>query len=60
MVHPDLGRLRFDHEELLLAYDADEQRLVTWLPADDATATAIAGTADAGVPTSPAQLRVIG
>lgn len=60
MVHPDLGRLRFDIEELLLPDDVDDQRLVTWLPADDATATAIAGTADATMPTSPAQLRVIG
>ena len=58
--HPDLGRLRFDYEELLLPDDVDEQRLVTWLPADDSTAAAIAGTADANVPTSPAQLRVIG
>ena len=60
IVHPDLGRLRLDYEELLLPDDVDEQRLVTWLPADDATAMAFAHTADADVPTSPAQLRVIG
>jgi hypothetical protein len=39
---------------LLLPGD-DEQRLVTWLPADDITARA---TAEA-VPSRPAQLRVI-
>ena len=60
IMHPDLGPLRFDYEELLLPDDVDEQRLVTWLPADDATAAAIAGTVHANVPTSPAQLRVIG
>lgn len=58
--HPDLGGLRFAYEELLLPDDVDEQRLVTWLPADDATSTAIAVTADGNVPTSPAQLRVVG
>ena len=40
IVHPNLGRLRLDYEVLLLPDDADEQRLVTWLPADDATAAA--------------------
>ena len=59
-MHPDLGRLRLDYEVLLLPDDVDEQRLVTWLPADDATAIALARTGDAAVPTSPAQLRVIG
>jgi transcriptional regulator with XRE-family HTH domain len=60
LVHPDLGRLRLNYEVLLLADVVDEQRLVTWLPADDATAAALAGAADSAVPTSPAQLRVIG
>ena len=60
LVHPDLGRLRLNYEVLLLADDVDEQRLVTWLPADDATAAALGRTADTAVPTSPAQLRVIG
>ena len=60
IVHPDLGRLRLDYEVLLLADDVDEQRLITWLPADDATAVAFARTGDTAVPTSPAQLRVIG
>jgi transcriptional regulator with XRE-family HTH domain len=60
IVHPDRGRLRLDYEVLLLPDDVDGQRLITWLPADDATATALSRTRDAGVPTSPAQLRVIG
>jgi hypothetical protein len=60
IVHPDLGRLRFNYEVLLLADDVDEQRLITWLPADDSTATALAGVGDAAAPSSPAQLRVIG
>jgi transcriptional regulator with XRE-family HTH domain len=58
IAHPDLGRLHLDYEVLLLPDDVDAQRLITWLPADDATAAALAG--DAAVPTSPAQLRVIG
>lgn len=57
LMHPDIGRLRLNYEVLLLPDDLNEQRLITWLPADDATARAIADTA---VPTSPAQLRVIG
>ena len=60
IVHPDLGRLRLNYEVLLLPDDVDEQRLITWLPADDATATALARTGDTAAPTSPAQLRVIG
>jgi transcriptional regulator with XRE-family HTH domain len=60
IVHPDLDRLRLDYEVLLLPDDVDEQRLITWLPADDATALALARTGDTAVPTSPAQLRVIG
>jgi len=31
-----LGRLHLNYEVLLLADDVDEQRLVTWLSADDA------------------------
>jgi hypothetical protein len=60
IVHPDMGRLRLNYEVLLLADDIDEQRLITWLPADDATAAALAGAGDNAVPSSPAQLRVIG
>jgi transcriptional regulator with XRE-family HTH domain len=60
IAHPDMGRLRLNYEVLLLADDIDEQRLITWLPADDATAAALAGAGDNPVPSSPAQLRVIG
>ena len=60
IVHPVSGRLRLDYEVLILPDDVDEQRLITWLPADDATAIAFARTGNAAVPTSPAQLRVIG
>jgi transcriptional regulator with XRE-family HTH domain len=60
LAHPDIGELRLNYEVLLLADDVDEQRLVTWLPADEATALALARAGDAAVPTSPAQLRVIG
>lgn len=59
IVHPDLGQLRLNYEVLLLADDVDEQRLVTWLPADDATVSALSGTGHIRVPSSPAQLRVI-
>jgi hypothetical protein len=45
---------------LLLPDDIDGQRLITWLPADDSTATAFAGVGDNAIPSSPAQLRVIG
>jgi transcriptional regulator with XRE-family HTH domain len=60
IVHPDIGRLRLNYEVLLLPEDIDGQRLITWLPADDSTATALAGVGDNAVPSSPAQLRVIG
>jgi hypothetical protein len=55
--HPHLGDLRLNYEELLLADEMDEQRLITWLPADDATHAALAVVAG---PQSPAQLRIIG
>lgn len=60
IVHPHIGELRFNYEVLLLPDDLDEQRLITWLPADDATAHTLDHTGDRAVPTSPAQLRVIG
>jgi transcriptional regulator with XRE-family HTH domain len=60
LAHPDLGRLRLSYEVLLLPDDVDEQRLITWLPADDAIATALSDVGAKAVPTSPAQLRVIG
>jgi len=59
LVHPELGELRVAYEVLLLPDDG-EQRLVTWLPADDATASALAAALDGAGPVSPAQLRVIG
>jgi hypothetical protein len=59
LVHPELGELRLAYEVLLLPEDG-EQRLVTWLPGDDATATALATAVGGGAPVSPAQLRVIG
>jgi transcriptional regulator with XRE-family HTH domain len=58
--HPHLGALRLNYEELLLPDDVAGQRLVTWLPADDATTNALARIGETAVPTSPAQLRVIG
>ena len=59
IVHPDFGRLRTNYEVLLPA-EVDEQRLITWLPADDSTAAAFASLGDTAAPSSPAQLRVIG
>lgn len=38
--HPDVGPLRFAYETLDLP-DADDQRLIVYLPADDATSTAL-------------------
>jgi transcriptional regulator with XRE-family HTH domain len=60
ILHPGFGRLRINYEVLLLPDDVDELRLITWLPADDSTANALASLGDAAVPSSPAQLRVIG
>src|SRR3954453_6821937 len=60
IAHPDLGRLRFSYEVLLLPDDVNEQRLITRLPADDATAHALSHVGGNPVPSSPAQLRVIG
>jgi transcriptional regulator with XRE-family HTH domain len=55
--HPDLGELHISYETLALA-DESGQRLVAWLPADEATTAAFAGASRAL--TSPAQLRVVG
>ena len=41
LAHPVLGPLRLNYEVLLLPDDVDEQRLITWLSADDATAAAL-------------------
>jgi transcriptional regulator with XRE-family HTH domain len=59
ILHPDFGRLRINYE-VLLPDDVDEQRLITWLPADEVTANAFASLGDTAAPSSPAQLRVIG
>jgi transcriptional regulator with XRE-family HTH domain len=58
--HPDVGALRLNYEVLLLPDDIDGQRLIAWLPADESTTTALARIGETAVPTSPAQLRVIG
>lgn len=42
------------------ADEVDEQRLITWLPADDSTADAFGSLGETATPSSPAQLRVIG
>jgi hypothetical protein len=60
ILHPDFGRLRINYEVLLLPDDVDELRLITWLPADDSTADALASLGDTAAPSSPAQLRIIG
>lgn len=59
LAHPDLGPLNLDYEVLLLPDEVDEQRLITWLPGDEATATALSRVEEAPRPTSPAQLRVV-
>jgi hypothetical protein len=59
ILHPDFGRFHINYE-VLLPDDVDEQRLITWLPADDSTADAFASLGDTAAPSSPAQLRVIG
>jgi hypothetical protein len=40
LVHPDAGELRLAYETLELP-DADDQRLVVYLPADDGTSAAL-------------------
>src|SRR5262249_4633448 len=58
LVHPRVGELRVAFEALSLA--DDDQLLVTWLPADPATAAAISTAIDRPEPVSPAHLRVVG
>jgi transcriptional regulator with XRE-family HTH domain len=59
VVHPDVGELRVDFEVLLLPDDG-EQRVIAWLPADEATSSAIERAVRREVPSSPATLRVVG
>jgi transcriptional regulator with XRE-family HTH domain len=40
LVHPEVGELRLAYETLELP-DADDQRMIVYLPADDATSTAL-------------------
>jgi len=58
LAHPEFGELRVSFEVLHLLDDG-EQRLVTWLPADEASAAAIDRAVAGAVPVSPAQLRVV-
>jgi transcriptional regulator with XRE-family HTH domain len=59
IAHPTAGVLRVAYEVLLLPDDAG-QRLVSWLPADDATARALGELVAAPSPSSPARLRLVG
>jgi transcriptional regulator with XRE-family HTH domain len=60
VVHPRAGPLRIDFEVLLLNDDTD-QRMITWLPGDEATTAAFDRLcADATAATSPPHLRVVG
>lgn len=58
LTHPTLGPLQIAYEVMSLA-DDDEQRLVTWLPADERTSVAFEHISPVAEPTSPAQLRVV-
>jgi transcriptional regulator with XRE-family HTH domain len=57
--HPDAGDMRLAYDVLALPDDG-EQRLVTWLPADEATGAALQVLLADTPPASPAQLRVVG
>jgi len=57
--HPDAGELRVSTEVLRVDSDND-QRLVVWLPADDATDAALRRLTGGLEPVSPARLRVVG
>jgi transcriptional regulator with XRE-family HTH domain len=59
IVHPEAGPLRIVYEVLDLTNDSG-QRMITWLPADDATASTIRRLAAGDEPVSPARLRVVG
>jgi transcriptional regulator with XRE-family HTH domain len=57
IVHPEVGALRIAFEALRLS--DDEQLLVTWLPADEVTASGIRRAIAVEEPVSPAQLRIV-
>jgi transcriptional regulator with XRE-family HTH domain len=56
--HPSAGELRLLYEVLELPDDG-EQRLITWLAADDATATALREVSDGAASSGPPHLRVV-
>ena len=55
--HPEVGDLRLAYEVLLLP--DDDQQLVTWRAADDATAERLVALVRDSRPVSPAQLSVV-
>jgi transcriptional regulator with XRE-family HTH domain len=57
--HPKAGDLRIAFDVLALPDDGD-QRLITWLPADEATAATLQVLLAGSAPASPARLRVVG
>jgi hypothetical protein len=59
LLHPDVGELSIVSEALDLP-DGGGQRLITWLPADDATANAIRFVVTETAAASPPKLRVVG
>lgn len=58
LAHPEVGELRLAFEVLLLPHDG-EQQLITWLPADDATARALTALVSGAVSASR-RLRLVG
>lgn len=56
--HPDVGDLRIAYEVLSMA--DEDQRLVTWLAADERTEARLATAIGVDHPTSPPRLRVVG
>ncbi len=59
VVHPVEGVLNVSFEVLLLS-DFGDQRIVAWLPADEATAAVFERLCAPAEPRSPARLRVVG
>jgi hypothetical protein len=57
--HPDIGELSIAYETLDLP-DGGGQRVITWLPADDATATAIRIAITDTTATDAPKLRLVG
>jgi hypothetical protein len=59
LVHPAAGEIRVAYEVLLLP-DDNEQRLISWLPADEQSVAVMSRLLSVGEPVSPARLRVVG